>query len=147
MCIVFCFPSGVEKASSENNEFAASGATAATPAKASVEADTMTPMTKLLKSITSPSGDLYLDPTQFAGLLDMPGSAMKIQDSVAPSTSAASSQVHQPQSLSGSESSLNNVIQVSQPNGTTVSVPIVFCESNQQVAQYVNEKGVNTICE
>lgn len=111
-----------------------------TPAKVNIEQDSMTPITKFLNSITSP---LRLDSTPITGLMDLPESATKI---ITPDVCLQEA-TKQPQPVCADDGTHNKILQLSQPNGTTLNVPILLCNSNQQVAQYINEKGVNTICE
>ncbi|KAK3907671.1 Protein NPAT [Frankliniella fusca] len=110
-----------------------------TPAKTIVEGDTLTPFSKLLKSITSPSSENYLDPTQFAALIDIPGSAAKSKDQNLPVVPEVSNLVPLSQPSSNTDGTYT-MVQAQPP-----ALNYVVCHSNQQFSQYVNETGVNTL--
>lgn len=109
----------------------------ATPAKIIQMSETLTPFSKFLKSMTSPSGEHYIDPVQFANLIDVPGSATKTANQSQPCTSSAPlpEQPSQPSGISDGPFIV--------PNGVTM----ISCSSQQQKDQYLFENGVKTYCE
>ncbi|KAE8745742.1 hypothetical protein FOCC_FOCC007538, partial [Frankliniella occidentalis] len=123
-----------EKSSSAGINFLPDGVT---PAKGIMEVDNMTPMTKLLKSITSPSNENYLDPTQFASLIDIPESATKFKEKKSPvvEVPAVVPQGPPPPIV------VNESYKIQMPP----TINYVYCQSNQQISQYLNEKGVSTL--
>lgn len=111
----------------------------ATPSKETSDGEVMTPMTKLLKSITSPNGELYLEPTQFANLIDLPASATKCKENT------SQPQMAQPQHSEAYPLSLKNIIEVPQPHGPPLHIPVVEC-SPTEVLEYSSQEGVSTLC-
>ncbi|XP_034232674.1 LOW QUALITY PROTEIN: serine-rich adhesin for platelets-like [Thrips palmi] len=105
----------------------------ATPMKGASEAEVMTPMTKLIKSITSPSGELYLEPSQFSNLIDVPCKDQSLPALQAPNQFSHTYPI-----------ALNNAIEVPRPHGPPLHVPVVNC-SPTEVVEYTNQEGVSTI--
>lgn len=111
-----------------------------TPLKGALDGEVMTPITKLLNSITTSSGELFLEPTQLSNLMNLPASATKCKEQTLQSTQAPaqSSQLY--------PLPLNNVIEVPQPCGPPLHIPVVNC-SPTEVVEFSNQEGVSTLCE